>query len=153
MVQRLARAIALPDFDARAPDAPGGRQGHSAGHAVLAIPASTGRLVLAARRGACALPCPSSPADVLTQGRQQRPQELRWDTVHNLAHLGVGGHLGHPKDGFQVAAATALLHCALKLQQTGVLQEQHGKATQERVMQSRVDAIGTPGIGKKAAGF
>ena len=52
----------------------------------------------------------------------------------------------HRKDRLEVAATAALLHFALKCQQTGVLKEHHGKAAHQRVVQAIVDAIGLSDI-------
>ena len=84
--------------------------------------------------GAFPLLRPTCAAPFFKQGGQQRPEQLWSDTIQNLAHLRVGGHLWHAKKRFQVAAPAALLHLPLKFQKAGVLKEQHGKPAQERIV-------------------
>jgi len=100
-----------------------------------------------AGHGAFALPRPAGSAAFLTEGRQQRPHPLWGDAIHHSAPGGSRGDLRDPKERFQGAATAALLHCTLKLAETGVLKEQHGKATQQRVVQARGTAIGLPEVG------
>ena len=62
-------------------------------------------LVLTTGHQACELPGPARTTDFLTQGRQQRPQQLGREAIQNLTHLRVRRHRSDATEGCQVAAA------------------------------------------------
>jgi hypothetical protein len=55
-----------------------------------------------------------------------------------------------PKNRLQITAPTALLHFPLKLQETRVVEEPHGKAPHQRVVHATVDAVSTARVRKMA---
>src|SRR4030095_3639006 len=60
-------------------------------------------LVLPTWHGAFELLGPARPAHFFKQDWQQGAEPLWGDTIENVAHLCVGGHLGHAKKRFEVA--------------------------------------------------
>jgi hypothetical protein len=51
-----------------------------------------------------------------------------------------------PENRLQVTSAALLLHRPLELQQTGVLEKHHGKATHQGVRQPIAEVVRCPGI-------
>ena len=109
-------------------------------------------LVRTAAKVALKLFGPASSTPLFKKRGQQWAQQFDRDTVQNVAHLGVGGHLTHSKDGLEVAAPPTLLHFALEFQKTGVLKDHHGKATEQRVVQAIVNTVRTTRVGNVTKG-
>ncbi len=95
---------------------------------------------------------PASSTPLFKKRGQQGAQQFDRDTIQDVAHLSVGGHLPHSKDGCEVAAPPTLLHFALECQKTGVLKDHHGKATEQRVVQAIVNTVRTTRVGNGTKG-
>src|SRR5215813_7611212 len=84
---------------------------------------------------------PPRPPHLLPELRLDLSERLGCHAIQNLAHLGIGRNLVHPKDRLQITPLALLLHRPLELQQTGMLEKHQGKATHHRVGQGVVPLL------------